>query len=97
MPTPSVISKITAINGLVISTAAMLSILGAVAYWFFYPASSGESLESQVAFLMREHNQGLVKELKEACRNGEVALAEELQSQLDTIQGTVTIKAACAE
>lgn len=97
MPKPTIISKITAINGLVISTAAMLSILGGVAYWFFYPASKGETLESQVSFLMREHTSSLVKDLKAACMAGEIALAEEKLAELDTIRGTVTIKAACAE
>lgn len=87
----------TAVNQLIISTFLVLGLIGSASWYFFYPASKGESLESQVQFLMRDHTSDLVKELKEACRNGEVALAEELQSQLDTLRGTVTIKAACAE
>ena len=75
----------------------MLGLLGSASWYFFYPASKGESLESQVQFLMQDYMSDLVKELKAACAAGQTALAEEKLAELDTIRGTVTIKAACAE
>ncbi len=97
MPNQNVISRLTAVNQLIISTFLVLGLIGSASWYFFYPASKGESLESQIQFLMREHTSDLVKELKEACLAGNTALAEDKLAELDTIRGTVTIKPACAE